>query len=127
MTERPHNTLAESDRERGQNDHFLSREDCDRMEMRVMAGGCTDRDFRTLMDSHEALRTALTTPSSGATTPSNAPEAGSSALLVEVHYRKTPFTEGDHGRVRTVVVPGLKRADVLVINTRDAEFSREGA
>ncbi len=26
------------------------------MEMRVMGGGCTDRDFRTLMDSHEQLR-----------------------------------------------------------------------
>lgn len=37
-------------------DGILSRAEAGGMEMRVMSVGCTDRDFRFLMDSHEALR-----------------------------------------------------------------------
>ena len=35
---------------------ILSRAESDAMETRVMSIGCTDQDFRWLMDSHESLR-----------------------------------------------------------------------
>lgn len=36
--------------------HVLTEDDVSKMEMRVMSMGCTDGDFRLLMDSHEELR-----------------------------------------------------------------------
>jgi len=38
---------------------ILSRKAVDAMEMRVMSVGCTDADFRKLMDSHESLRNCV--------------------------------------------------------------------
>jgi len=38
---------------------ILSRKATDAMEMRVMSVGCTDADFRKLMDSHESLRNCV--------------------------------------------------------------------
>lgn len=35
---------------------ILTRKETDSMEMRVMSAGCSDSDFRKLMDSHESLR-----------------------------------------------------------------------
>lgn len=44
------------------------------------------------------------------------------ALIIEIHYRRMPWTEGDHGRVRRVVVPGLRREEVLTVIVREAEM-----
>ncbi len=38
---------------------ILTRAESDAMETRVMSVGCTDKDFRRLMDSHESLRNCV--------------------------------------------------------------------